>query len=102
MDLVYLFVSFVNAIGFDVFLFLTLLYFVITGLVYIKQPLMLAFFIVIPVGIFLLKPGLLLFLDLWPFELTAVMIAFFVFVKKEADFNWFWVLLLLAVFAWWV
>lgn len=101
MDLVLLFSTFVQAIGFEVFFFLVLAYFLLLLLPYARKPIPLAFIIMLFVGLFLGKTDINFLFITFTFELTILMLAFYFFLKNpERDFSWFFVFLGLIAFTW--
>ncbi|HIH21624.1 MAG: hypothetical protein J4478_04415 [Candidatus Diapherotrites archaeon] len=101
MDLVALFNSFSSAIGFGPFFFLIFLYFMILLLPYAHRPLPFAFLALTFAGIFFVKKDVTFLFIQWPFELTVIMIGFYVFVKNiEKNSAWLWIFIGLAAFVW--
>ena len=100
MDLVNLFVSFTNALGFEPFFFLINVYFLILLLPKADKPLPFTVLVLVFGSILLAKKGIADFFFKWPFELTVLTIAFYVFVKNiEKNSSYLWILLGAFAFA---
>ena len=100
MDLVHLFVSFTNAVGFGPFMFLVIAYFLFTGLPSIRKPINLAFIILLVAFTAFHKSMLFLFWS-WCFVFMVLFIALQLCLKSPEDATgWYWLILMLTALTW--
>lgn len=102
MDLISLFVGFSNSFfGLGPFWFIVFLYFLIEGILYLHNPLVLAFIVLFVSGLILAKPGVLFLFQIWMFELTVLLaLLWFFFKDPKKNSAWFWLVLGLIAFTW--
>ena len=99
MDPIGLFTGFSNAIGFEPFFLLIFIGFLVLSLPVANKPLPAAFLIMAFSGLILAKNGILFLFQMWAFELTIIMIGFYIFVKNpNVNGLWFWLGLGLLAF----
>jgi hypothetical protein len=96
-----LFVSFSHAIGFNPFMLAVFIIFMVLLLPKINNPLVFAILALSFAGIVLAKTSIVDLFLLWTFELTIIMIGFYVLVKNpNTNGLWFWLGLGFLAFVW--